>query len=160
VTLASVDLPQAWSAEEAMDARAFTRQTLTLASIGFALREAIGLRSVKRGTTSIGIPSDASDGLKCGLGAYWIAFIEQQTCALAATDASVEGEFDHWCLKLRDTWQDHVRRTRAAASVEYATDTSVGPEIRPMRFPMALFGCGAINRSGGQPWLVLSTLGT
>jgi hypothetical protein len=41
-----------------------------------------------------------------------------------------------------------------------ATDASVAPKIRPVRFPTALFGCGAINRSGGQPWLVLGTLGT
>jgi hypothetical protein len=80
--------------------------------------------------------------------------------ALAATDASVKGEFDCWRLNLRDTWRDHVRHTRAVVSVEYATDTSANPEIHRVRFPTALFGCGAINRSGGWPWLVLSTLGT
>jgi hypothetical protein len=71
VTLASVGLPQARSAEEeAMDTRSFARQTLMSASVGFALREVIGLRSVRHGTASVGILSDASDGLKRGLGAY------------------------------------------------------------------------------------------
>jgi hypothetical protein len=70
VTLASVGLPQARSAEEATEAQEFTRQTLTSVSISFTLREAIGLRSIRRGMASVGLPSDASDGLMRGLGAY------------------------------------------------------------------------------------------
>jgi hypothetical protein len=47
-----------------------------------------------------------------------------------------------------------------AAFGDQATDTSSAPKKRPVKGLTAIFVCGAINRSGGLPWLVLGTLGT
>jgi hypothetical protein len=58
------------------------------------------------------------------------------------------------------------RRTLAASvgvathtSVGVATNASVARVFQPSDGITAIFVCGLINRSGGRPWQVLSTLG-
>jgi hypothetical protein len=63
-------------------------------------------------------------------------------------------------LTVQDMWQLREHRTRCAASVASTTDASGAPEKPPVKGLMAIFISGAINRSGGRPWLVLGTLGT
>jgi hypothetical protein len=49
---------------------------------------------------------------------------------------------------------------RGAARPVSLTGVSNHPKNRPMKGPMAIFVCGAINTCGGWPWLLLGTLGT
>jgi hypothetical protein len=52
-----------------------------------------------------------------------------------------------------DTWRHPEHRTLVTASVAKATNASVAPEKRLVKGQMAIFVCGAINRSGDWPWL-------
>jgi hypothetical protein len=67
------------------------------------------------------------------LGAYWTAFVERWTRCLRSDGRicwleSTVGDLTAW-----DTWHASERRTLDAASVVVATDTSGGPEKRPVK---------------------------
>jgi hypothetical protein len=72
-------------------------------------------------------------------------------------DASIARELTVRNSKMLDTWLHPMHRTRGAASVALATARLVPS---PSEGATIIFVCGAINRSGGQTWLVLGTLGT
>jgi hypothetical protein len=128
--LASVGLTQAWSAEEeATDTQAFTRQTLTSASIGLALGRRAALHCDRRKTASVDLPSDASVGLERDLELFVPHLSQRQTLVASASDTSDAGSRPLDFERTVDTWRCLRATDARVTSVGLATDASVAPEI-------------------------------
>jgi hypothetical protein len=119
-----------WSG--ATDMRVFARQTLTLASIGLVLRRRAALRCDRRGTASVGLPSDASVDLEHGLELSIPCLSQRQTLVVSASDASDAGSRSLDFERVVDTWKCLRATDARVTSIGLATDTSVAPEICPV----------------------------
>jgi hypothetical protein len=119
-----------WS--DMIDAWAFARQMLMSAFVGLTLRRRVALRYDRRRMASVGLPSNASVGMKRGLELSVPRLSQRQTLVASASDASDAGSRPLVFKRAVDTWRRLRAKDARVASVGLATDASVAPEISPV----------------------------